>query len=118
MRHDGAMSCPFCLIAAGDIPADVVHSDERVVAFRDIDPKAPVHILVIPRTHYANAAEAAAADPALLADLMVAATSVAAAEGLAGGYRIVVNTGPDGGQTVDHVHLHLLGGRHLGWPPG
>lgn len=110
--------CPFCMIAAGTIPADVVHSDDQVVAFRDINPQAPVHVLVIPRDHHANSGELAASDPALLGTLVAAATRVAADEQLTAGYRLVINTGGDGGQTVDHVHLHLLGGRHLTWPPG
>lgn len=106
------------MIAAGDIPADIVHATDDVVAFRDINPQAPVHILVIPRTHYPTALDAAQQDPAILGELLAAATQVAEAEKLAGGYRCVINTGGDGGQTVDHVHLHLLGGRHLAWPPG
>lgn len=106
------------MIATGDIPADIVHATDDVVAFRDINPQAPVHILVIPRTHYANAFEAAQQDPAILGHVLAAATDVAEAEELGGGYRCVINTGGDGGQTVDHVHLHLLGGRHLAWPPG
>lgn len=115
----GVMSnCPFCLIASGAIAADVVHADDSVVAFRDINPQSPVHILVIPRAHHANLAELAAAEPALLSDLMVATADVAIAEKLSAGYRVVINTGGDGGQTVDHVHAHVLGGRHLTWPPG
>ncbi len=115
----GAMSnCPFCLIAAGSIPADIVYADERILAFRDINPQAPVHVLVIPRAHHDNLSLLSAADPSLLSDLMVAVADVAAQEKLSSGYRVVINTGGDGGQTVDHVHVHLLGGRHLTWPPG
>jgi histidine triad (HIT) family protein len=111
--------CLFCAIAAGDIPATVVHEDDRFVAFRDISPQAPVHVVVIPRAHYADIAELAAADEALAGGLMAAATSVAAVAGLAaGGFRVVLNTGADGGQTVPHVHAHVLGGRPMGWPPG
>lgn len=110
--------CLFCAIAEGDIPADIVRADDRVIAFRDINPQAPVHILVIPRAHYANAGDLAAADTGLLGELVAFATGVAEEEGLERGYRLVVNTGEDGGQTVDHVHIHLLGGRHLTWPPG
>lgn len=110
--------CPFCMIAAGTIPADIVHSDAQVVAFRDLNPQAPAHVLVIPREHHRDAADVAASDPALLGTLLAAATQVAADENLDAGYRLVVNTGADGGQTVDHVHVHVLGGRHLTWPPG
>lgn len=115
----GAMSnCPFCLIASGAIAADVVHADDSVVAFRDINPQSPTHVLVIPRAHHTNLTELAASDPELLSALMVGAAEVAAAEKLNAGYRVVINTGGDGGQTVDHVHAHVLGGRHLTWPPG
>ncbi len=111
--------CLFCAIAAGDIPADIVHSDEYVIAFRDITPQAPVHVLVIPRAHHANAADLAEADPLLAAALLRAAGAVAAQEGIAeSGYRIVTNTGAGAGQSVQHVHVHLLGGRALAWPPG
>lgn len=106
------------MIAAGTIPADIVHSDAQVVAFRDLNPQAPAHVLVIPREHHRDAADVAASDPALLGTLLAAATQVAADENLDAGYRLVVNTGADGGQTVDHVHVHVLGGRHLTWPPG
>ncbi len=111
--------CLFCAIASGDIPAAVVHRDERAVAFRDIDPKAPVHVLVIPVEHHANAADLAAADPALAGHLLAVAGAVAAAEGVSeSGYRMVSNTGPQAGQSVPHVHVHVLGGRDLSWPPG
>jgi histidine triad (HIT) family protein len=110
--------CLFCRIAAGEIPATVVHEDEHVLAFRDISPQAPTHVVVIPRAHYADVAELTAADPDLAARLLAAGATVAALEGLEDGYRFVVNTGRDGGQTVFHVHLHVLGGRALSWPPG
>lgn len=111
--------CLFCAIAAGDIPADIVHSDDDVIAFRDITPQAPVHVLVIPRAHHANAADLAEADPPLAAALLRAAGSVAEQEGIAeSGYRIVTNTGAGAGQSVQHVHVHLLGGRSMTWPPG
>ena len=110
--------CLFCRIVEGDVPADIVLRTDRVVAFRDINPQAPVHVLVIPTSHHANAAEIAAADPALAGELLAAAAQVAEAEGLSGGYRIVLNTGADAGQTVFHVHAHVLGGRDLLWPPG
>lgn len=110
--------CLFCKIAAGEIPAQIVARTDRVLAFRDVDPKAPTHVLTIPIEHYANAAQTAAADPHLLAEVVAIATQVAADEGLDGGYRLVTNTGDDAGQSVQHFHLHLLGGRSLTWPPG
>ena len=111
--------CFFCRIASGQAPADVVLQDEDLLAFRDINPQAPVHVLIIPRAHYDNVAELAAVDPNLLGRLFAMAATVAQQERVdAGGYRLVANTGADGGQTVDHVHIHLLGGRPMGWPPG
>ena len=110
--------CLFCKIVAGEIPADEVHRDDHVVAFRDIDPQAPTHILLVPTTHYGNAAEMATDDPQGLAALIVTAGTLADSEGVADGYRLVFNTGLRGGQIVFHTHLHLLGGRRLGWPPG
>jgi histidine triad (HIT) family protein len=112
------VSCLFCGIAAGEIPATVVHETARTLAFRDLNPVAPTHVLVIPRDHYANAGELADADPAYAGELLGAAVAVAGQEGLTGGFRIVVNTGDDAGQSVHHLHLHVLGGRPLGWPPG
>jgi histidine triad (HIT) family protein len=103
---------------AGEVPATVVRDDPDTLAFRDIDPKAPVHVLVVPKAHHADMAAVLAADPALVARIHATAVAVAEAEGLDGGYRMVANTGPDAGQSVHHVHLHLLGGRHLSWPPG
>ncbi|NYG55532.1 HIT domain-containing protein [Nocardioides perillae] len=110
--------CLFCRIVAGTVPADVVHESATTVAFRDISPGAPTHVLLVPRDHHADAASLAAAEPARVAELVAAAGEVARQEGLERGYRLVWNTGPDAGQTVHHVHLHLLGGRGLGWPPG
>jgi histidine triad (HIT) family protein len=116
--------CLFCRMVAGEIPADVVFETERTLAFRDINPQAPTHVLVIPKSHHATAGLLAAADPPLLGELVTAAHAVAAQEGLVTddgaepGYRLVANTGPAAGQTVHHVHLHVLGGRSLGWPPG
>jgi histidine triad (HIT) family protein len=111
-------SCLFCSIAGGDVPAKIVREDERTLAFRDINPQAPVHVLVIPRDHHANLSEASA-DPELLAEMARTAHEVAIDEGIAdSGYRVVFNTGADAGQTVFHVHAHVLGGRGLGWPPG
>lgn len=104
----------FCKIVAGDVPADVVFRSERVLAFRDINPQAKTHVLVVPLDHYADAV-ALAAEPSLLADVVVAAGEVAAAEGIAeSGYRLVFNTGPDAGRTVFHAHLHVVGGEPLG----
>ena len=110
--------CLFCRVVAGEVPADVVHETERVVAFRDIAPVAPTHVLVVPRDHHDDVDALVAADPGLAGELLQAAVAVAAAEGLTGGSRLVVNTGGDGGQTVHHLHVHVLGGRGLGWPPG
>ena len=111
--------CLFCSIVAGEIPADIVHSDDTFVAFRDINPQAPVHVLVIPREHYATAAQLAQASPLLAGQMVQTVTDLAAEFGIAAdGYRMVVNTGDAGGQTVHHVHTHLLGGRTMGWPPG
>jgi histidine triad (HIT) family protein len=110
--------CLFCRIVAGEIPATIVHETDRVLAFRDIAPQAPVHVVVIPKEHWADIAVLAANDRDLAGELLDEVTQVAADEGLGDGFRIVFNTGPDGGQTVEHVHAHLLGGRGLGWPPG
>ena len=106
--------CLFCRIVAGEIPADVVLETDRVLAFRDIDGQAPTHVLVVPRDHHADVAAVADADPALLGEVLQAAVAVARQEGLDGGYRLVANTGADGGQSVHHLHVHVLGGRPLG----
>jgi histidine triad (HIT) family protein len=112
--------CLFCKIVAGEIPAKIVKRDENALAFRDIDPKAPVHLLVIPTQHIAAVRDAAGADgEQLLGRLLAFTAELAAEQGLdSDGYRIVTNTGRNAGQSVDHLHLHLLGGRKLGWPPG
>lgn len=110
--------CLFCRIVDGEIPATVVHETDHVLAFRDIAPQAPTHVVVIPKAHHADIAALAAADPGLTAEVMAAAAEVARTEGLDQGFRVVLNTGADGGQTVFHVHAHVLGGRGLGWPPG
>jgi len=110
--------CLFCRIVAGEVPAEVVQRTDRTLAFRDVAPKAPTHILVVPREHHADLAAAADADPPLLAELLASAVAVARAEQLVDGYRLVANTGRDGGQTVPHLHVHVLGGRALSWPPG
>ena len=111
--------CLFCAIVAGEIPATTVLETDRILAFRDINPQAPKHVLVIPKKHYPDAAALAAADPGLLGEVITAAHRVATAEGVAEtGYRLVFNTGAQAGQTVWHVHAHVLGGRDLAWPPG
>jgi histidine triad (HIT) family protein len=110
--------CLFCRIVTGDVPAEVVHATDSVVAFRDIDPQAPTHVLVVPTSHRVDAAELAHHEPATLADLVSVAAAVAEQEGLGGDYRMVFNTGAGAGQSVFHAHLHLLGGRGLAWPPG
>jgi len=111
--------CLFCAIVAGEIPATKVLETDRILAFRDINPQAPTHVLVIPKAHYPDVAALAAADAALLGEVISAAHQVAAAEGVADtGYRVVFNTGVEAGQTVPHVHGHVLGGRVLTWPPG
>ena len=111
--------CLFCKIVAGDIPAEVVHETATTLAFRDIEPQAPTHVLVIPRNHQPNAASLAAAEPDVAVDLLNAAAAVAEQEGLSDdGYRLLFNTGKAANQIVFHVHLHVLGGRMMGWPPG
>ena len=111
--------CLFCAIVAGEIPATKVLETDRILAFRDINPQAPTHVLVIAKAHYPDVAALAAADAALLGEVIGAVQQVAAADGVAEtGYRVVFNTGAEAGQTVPHVHGHLLGGRALAWPPG
>ena len=112
-------SCLFCDIVAGEVPCTQVASNKEFLAFRDIAPQAPIHILVIPRRHIASLVDLCPEDAYLMGRLVVFAKEIATAEGLAeSGYRFVVNCGDEGGQTVDHIHLHLLGGRPLNWPPG
>ena len=110
--------CLFCKIVAGDIPGDVVHETATTLAFRDIEPQAPTHVLVIPRNHHPNVAALAAKEPDTAVDLLNAVAAVADQEGLGDGYRLVFNTGAQAHQTVFHVHAHVLGGRAFGWPPG
>ena len=113
------MDCIFCKIAAGTLPAKLVHEDEEVVAFRDLNPQAPVHVLVIPRRHIATVNDLQAADAGLVGKLFLVAQKVAKAEAVGEpGYRLVMNTNAQAGQSVFHIHLHLLGGRPMGWPPG
>ncbi len=110
--------CLFCKIVSKEIDAEILHESSEVVAFKDINPAAPTHVLVIPKRHIASAAELTEEDRDLLADLFQTMTSVATTSGLDKGHRIVTNVGSDGGQTVDHLHFHVLGGRSLSWPPG
>jgi histidine triad (HIT) family protein len=110
--------CLFCRIAAGEIPATKVHEDDLVFAIRDINPQAPTHVLVMPRVHVVSAADLAETDAPLLGRLFSVAAALARSEGLDDGWRLVSNVGPDGGQSVAHLHLHLLGGRPMTWPPG
>ncbi|HEY4321879.1 MAG TPA: histidine triad nucleotide-binding protein [Gemmatimonadales bacterium] len=114
------MSCIFCRIAAGEIPADIVAQTDEALAFRDLSPQAPVHVLVIPRRHITSIADVPPEQTAqVIGPVMALAARVAEQLGLAaGGYRLVANTRVEGGQTVDHLHVHLLGGRRMTWPPG
>jgi histidine triad (HIT) family protein len=113
-----SQSCVFCRVLSGDVPAQVVYESEHSVAFRDIDPQAPTHVLVIPRRHVENLGQLASASPEELADVITGAAAVAEQEGLGRGYRTVANTGPEAHQTVFHAHVHVLGGRAMAWPPG
>jgi histidine triad (HIT) family protein len=110
--------CLFCKIVAGTIPARRVYEDDLCLCFADIHPQAPTHLLIISKQHIASLAQAKVGDAPLLGHLLAKTAEVARGAGLTHGYRVVINTGADGGQTVDHLHLHLLGGRHMGWPPG
>ena len=112
-------NCIFCRIVAGEIPADIVYTDEHTVAFRDVNPQAPTHLLVIPREHIESLNDAGRSDEQLLGHLLRVAARVANEAGHSeSGYRTVINTGADGGQSVFHLHVHVLGGRPLTWPPG
>lgn len=114
-----ATDCIFCKIAAGEIPVNPVYEDEQILAFPDINPMAPVHVLVIPRRHLDSLKAAGPDDAALLAHIMLKIPQIAQILGIADkGFRLVANTGEDGGQTVQHLHWHLLGGRFMSWPPG
>lgn len=108
----------FERIAAKEIPANLIYEDEHVIAFRDIHPQAPAHILIVPRKPIPRIAEAAPADHAVLGHLLLKAAEVAKLAGLTNGYRLVINNGPDGGESVPHLHCHILGGRAMSWPPG
>ena len=110
--------CLFCKIIAGDIPADKIYEDDDVFAFRDISPQAPCHFLVIPKKHIANLNEVGVEDDKLAGKIVRVGAELAVKEGLNGGYRVVFNNGPDSGQVVFHIHMHVLGGRQMNWPPG
>jgi len=110
--------CLFCKILAGEIPANRIYEDEFCIAFPDINPQAPTHLLLIPKEHITSQAKAVAEHKPLLGHLMAAASDLARSQKLDNGYRVVINPRDDGGQTVHHLHLHLLGGRHMAWPPG
>ncbi len=112
------LDCLFCKISSGQIPAKKVYEDDQVFAFEDIDPKAPTHVLIVPKRHLGGLKEAESSDAATIGQLNLAAARIAHQRGLDNGYRTVLNVGPDAGQTVFHLHLHLLGGRKLAWPPG
>jgi histidine triad (HIT) family protein len=115
----GSVDCLFCKILAGDIPADIVYESEHAIAFRDINPQAPTHVLIIPRQHIATVNALESGDAQLVGELFLAAKQIARQEGVAErGYRLTMNCNAAAGQTVFHLHLHLLGGRDLGWPPG
>ena len=111
--------CIFCKIASGSVKAVVVYADDRVIAFDDIKPRAPVHVVIVPRRHIGMLSELEEKDAGLLGELLMAAKKIAEEKGIAGsGYRIVANCGKDAGQEVPHIHIHLLGGRKFAWPPG
>ena len=110
--------CLFCKIAAKEIDSELVHESEAVVAFRDINPVAPTHILVIPKQHISSAADLTGAHGSLLGEMFASLASLAEKEGLGDGFRVVTNVGTEAGQSVDHLHFHLIGGRQMSWPPG
>ena len=118
MRDAMTTDCLFCRIVAGQVPARKVYETATVLAFHDISPKAPTHILIIPKKHIARLADLADGDAALMAELMLAARDVAAQQGVSDGFRLVANNGASSGQSVFHLHLHLLAGRSMAWPPG
>lgn len=113
-----ANDCLFCKIVNGEIPADIIHQSATTIAFRDINPQAPTHLLVIPKREIVSLADLSEEDEAVMGRCMVVVQKVAAQEGLDGGYRLICNCGDDGGQEVPHIHFHVLGGRKLTWPPG
>mgnify|MGYP000956170872 CR=1 FL=1 len=112
------MDCVFCKIAAGEIPCKKVYEDDRILAFYDLEPRAPVHILLIPKKHIASMTELTPENSGVVSHIFETAARLAAEKHLDRGFRVVCNAGPDGGQTVPHLHFHLLGGRSMKWPPG
>ena len=110
--------CIFCKIAEGEIPSDIVYQDEKIVVFRDASPQAPVHVLMVPRKHIASLDDLSGEDSGIAAYMMLKIKEIAEAEGLSDGYRVVINCGEDGQQTVKHLHFHILGKRKMTWPPG
>lgn len=112
------MDCLFCKIAAGDIPSDILYEDDTVLAFNDVSPQAPVHILVIPKAHITSAADITPQNSAVVARIFEVIAHLARESGFADGFRVVANTGEQGGQSVDHLHFHVLSGRQMVWPPG
>jgi len=111
-------NCLFCKIIAGDIPSEFVYEDEAIVAFRDINPQASTHVLVVPRKHIPRIVDATQDDVALLGNAAFRAAQIARQEGVGDNFRLIVNNGEDAGQTIFHLHFHVLGGRHMAWPPG
>lgn len=111
--------CLFCKIRDGEIPAETVYENDDILAFKDVNPHAPTHILIVPRKHISTINDLQDSDAAIMGKMMLAAQDIASAEGLAeAGYRLVINTNADAGQTVFHIHMHLMGGRNMAWPPG
>ncbi len=118
MHMANDQDCLFCKIVSGDIPADIVHETDTTIAFRDIEPQAPTHVLVIPKEHIASAQELSPAHGELLGELFELMAKIATDAGLDRGHRLVTNIGPEAGQSVEHLHFHVLGGRAMSWPPG
>ena len=113
------MSCIFCKIVTGEIPAEILYQDDDVICFRDVAPQAPTHMLVIPKKHIGSISELEDVDTGLVGKVLVTATRMAKEQGISeSGYRVAMNCGDEGGQTVGHIHMHVLGGRQMGWPPG
>lgn len=110
--------CPFCRIAAGKAPADVLYHDDELIAFRDKSPVAPTHVLLVPRRHLSSIADAEKSDAGLLGRMLLRAAAIAGQEKLHAGFRLVSNSGSQAGQSINHLHFHLLGGRRMSWPPG
>jgi histidine triad (HIT) family protein len=117
-ENDGVAECLFCRIANKELESDIVFESDDVLAFRDINPVGPTHVLVIPKRHIASTADLTSSDARLLGEIFETLASIARSEGISGGHRIVTNSGPEAGQSVDHLHFHLIGGRAMSWPPG